>query len=51
MFYINAAINIEQEGLKILKIPSGCGVQSDAKQKRVEALPLGEPMKPEAPRL
>lgn len=28
---INAAINIEQEGLKILKIPSGCGAQSDAK--------------------
>lgn len=48
---INAAINIEQEGLKILKIPSGCGAQSDAKQKQVEALPLGESMKPEAPRL
>jgi putative transposase len=48
---INAALNIEHEGLKILEIPSGCGAQSDTKQKRVEALPLGEPAKPEAPSL
>ena len=37
--------NIIKQGLNIL---SGCGAQSDVKQKREEALPLGESMKPEA---
>lgn len=33
---------------KIIKILSGCGMQSDTKQKRGEALLLGEFMTPEA---
>ena len=33
-----------KQGLKIL---SGSGIDSDIKQKQVEALPLGESMKPE----
>ena len=41
---INAAKNILKQGINIL---SGCGIQSDIKQKRVEALPLGKSMKPE----
>jgi hypothetical protein len=36
--------NILKQGLKIL---SGSGIESDIKQKQVEALPLGESMKPE----
>jgi putative transposase len=43
---LNAAINIKKQGLIIL---SGLGTKSDIKQKRCEALPLGESMKPEAP--
>ena len=35
-------------GCKRLKMLSGCGAQSDVKQKRDEALPLGGSMKPEA---
>ena len=31
----------------ILLLLSGCGMQSDIKQKRDEALPLGESMTPE----
>jgi transposase len=42
---INAAKNILKQGLNIL---SGCGMQSDIKQKRDEALPLGEFTTPEA---
>lgn len=42
---INAAKNILKQGLNIL---SGCGMQSDSKQKRDEALPLGESATPEA---
>lgn len=41
---VNASKNILKQGLNIL---SGCGTQSDVKQKRGEALPLGESMKPE----
>lgn len=41
---INAANNILKQGLNIL---SGSGIESDIKQKQVEALPLGESMKPE----
>jgi len=40
----NASKNILKQGLKIL---SGSGIESDIKQKQVEALPLGEFMKPE----
>lgn len=40
----NASKNILNQGLKIL---SGSGIESDIKQKQVEALPLGESMKPE----
>ena len=40
----NASKNILKQGLKIL---SGLGTKSDVKQKQVEALPLGESMKPE----
>lgn len=40
----NASKNILKQGLKIL---SGLGTNSDIKQKQVEALPLGESMKPE----
>ena len=42
----NASINIKKQGLKILN--SGCGMQSEDKQKRVEVLPLGKSMKLEA---
>ena len=42
---INAAKNILKQGLDIL---SGSGIESYLKQKRVEALPLGKSMKPEA---
>ncbi|UAY53885.1 RNA-guided endonuclease TnpB family protein [Arachidicoccus terrestris] len=42
---VNAARNILREGLKIL---SGCGAQSDTKQKQAEASPPGESVKPEA---
>lgn len=38
---VNAAKNILKEGINVL---SGCGIQSDTKQKRSEALPLGESM-------
>ncbi len=41
----NASINIKKQGLKIL---SGSGIESDTKQKRGEALPLGESMTSEA---
>lgn len=37
---LNASENILEQGLKIY---SGCGTQSELKQKREEALPLGEP--------
>ena len=42
----NASINIKKQGLKIL---SGLGTNSDIKQKRDKALPLGESMTHEAP--
>jgi ATP-dependent RNA helicase SUPV3L1/SUV3 len=42
---INAAKNILKQGINIL---SGCGIQSDTKQKHSEALPLGESMTYEA---
>lgn len=42
---INAAKNILKQGINIL---SGCGMQSDTKQKRDKALPLGESATPEA---
>lgn len=38
-------MNIKKQGLKIL---SGSGTESDIKQKRGEALPLGESMTHEA---
>ena len=38
-------INIKKQGLKIL---SGSGIESDIKQKRSKALPLGESMTSEA---
>ena len=41
----NASKNILKQGLKI--ILSGSWIESDIKQKQVEALPLGESMKPE----
>ena len=41
----NASINIKKQGINIL---SGCGMQSDTKQKHSEALPLGESMTYEA---
>jgi hypothetical protein len=41
----NASINIKKQGLKIL---SGSGIESDIKQKRSKALPLGESMISEA---
>lgn len=41
----NASINIKKQGLKIL---SGLGTNSDIKQKRSKALPLGESMTSEA---
>lgn len=40
---LNAAKNILLQGMNIL---SGCGSQSDVKQKRVEALSIGKSMKP-----
>lgn len=43
----NASQNILKQGLNILN--SGCGMQSEDKQKRVEVLPLGKSMKLEAP--
>src|SRR5690606_37614904 len=42
---INAAKNILKQGINIL---SGCGMHTDSKQKRDEALPLGESATPEA---
>jgi len=47
MSYIPRSSNlfILKQGLKI--ILSGSGIESDIKQKQVEALPLGESMKPE----
>ena len=42
---VNASINIKKQGLKIL---SGLGTNSDTKQKRSKALPLGESMTSEA---
>ena len=42
---LNASINIKKQGLKIL---SGLGTNSDIKQKRSKALPLGESMTSEA---
>ena len=41
----NASINIKKQGLKII---SGSGIESDIKQKRGKALPLGESMTHEA---
>ncbi len=41
----NASINIKKQGLKIL---SGSGTDSDIKQKRSKALPLGKSMTSEA---
>ena len=41
----NASINIKKQGLKTL---SGSGIESDIKQKRGKALPLGESMTHEA---
>ncbi len=43
----NASQNILKQGLNILT--SGCGMQSEDKQKRGEALPLGKSKKLEAP--
>ena len=42
---VNAAKNILKQGINIL---SGCGMQSDTKQKQVEANSLELSMKPEA---
>jgi putative transposase len=42
---VNAAKNILKQGINIL---SGCGMQSDTKQKQGEALPLGESVTLEA---
>ncbi len=41
---LNASINIKKQGLNIL---SGSGIESDIKQKRGEALPIGKSMKHE----
>ena len=41
----NTSINIKKQGLKIL---SGLGTNTDIKQKRSKALPLGESMTSEA---
>jgi transposase len=41
----NASINFKKQGLKIL---SGLGTNSDTKQKRSKALPLGDSMTSEA---
>ena len=41
----NASVNIKKQGINIL---SGCGMQSDTKQKQGEALPLGESVTLEA---
>ena len=43
----NASQNILKQGLNILSC--GSGIESQDKQKRVEALPLGKSMKLEAP--
>jgi len=41
---LNASKNILEQGLIIYNLNnSGCGMQSESKQKREEALPLGEP--------
>lgn len=42
----NASINIKKQGLKILSC--GSGIESQDKQKRGKALPLGESMTHEA---
>ena len=42
----NASINIKKQGLKILSC--GSGIESQDKQKRSKALPLGESMTSEA---
>ena len=42
----NASINIKKQGLKILRC--GSGIESQDKQKRSKALPLGESMTSEA---
>ncbi|MFK5981485.1 MAG: hypothetical protein QM499_01125 [Flavobacteriaceae bacterium] len=42
---LNASKNILKQGLNII---SGCGIQSDKKQKRSKALPLGESVTSEA---
>jgi putative transposase len=50
---LNAAINILRQGLFVLEEEmtlSGSGIESDTKQKRDEALPLGKSMKREAQR-
>ena len=46
---LNAAYNIRDEGLRNLAKVSGCGSQSDVKQKHVEASSGEESMKHEAP--
>ena len=43
---LNASINIKKQGLKILSC--GSGIESQDKQKRSKALPLGESMTSEA---
>ena len=40
---------MDKTRFKTFNILSGCGMQSDIKQKRDEALPLGESATPEAP--
>lgn len=42
---INAAINIKKQGINLM---SGCGTQSDSKQKRVESLRVRKAKKPNA---
>jgi len=44
---INAAKNILKQGINTLNILSGSGIESDIKQKQVEALPLGKSVKSE----
>jgi len=46
---LNTAYNIRDEGLKSLAKVSGCGSQSDVKQKHVVTLSHKESMKHEAP--
>ena len=43
---VNASINIKKQGLKILSC--GSGIESQDKQKRSKALPLGESVTSEA---